>query len=85
MWLSGRRQRFAKPSIVLKAVQGFESLTFHQTKEFIMPMYETTVKTPQGEEKKRIYAENVQEAKKLFEQLYGGPRAVPYIPKVVAS
>ena len=29
--------------------------------------------------------ENVQEAKKLFEQLYGGPRAVPYIPKVVAS
>ena len=29
-WLSGRRQRFAKPSIVLKAVQGFESLIFHQ-------------------------------------------------------
>ena len=50
-----------------------------------MPMYETTVKTPQGEEKKRIYAENVQEAKKLFEQLYGGPRAVPYIPHVVPS
>ena len=25
------------------------------------------------------------EAKKLFEQLYGGPRAVPYIPKIVPS
>ena len=50
-----------------------------------MPMYETTVRTPQGEEKKKIFAENVQEAKKRFEQLYGGPRAVPYIPKVVAS
>ena len=51
----------------------------------IMPMYETTVRTPQGEEKKRIYADTPQEAKKLFEQLYGGPRAVPYIPKIVAS
>lgn len=50
-----------------------------------MPMYETTVRTPQGEEKKRIYAKDVQEAKKLFEQLYGGPRYVPYIPHVVPS
>jgi len=50
-----------------------------------MPMYETTVRTPQGEEKKRIYADTPQEAKKLFETLYGGPRAVPYIPHVVSS
>jgi hypothetical protein len=50
-----------------------------------MPMYETTVRTPQGEETKRIYADNAQEAKKLFEQLYGGPRAVPYIPRTVPS
>ena len=50
-----------------------------------MPMYETTVRTSQGEEKKRVYADTPQEAKKLFEQLYGGPRAVPYIPKIVAS
>ena len=50
-----------------------------------MPMYETSVRTPQGEEKKRVYAETPQEAKKLFEQLYGGPRAVPYIPKIVPS
>ena len=48
-------------------------------------MYEATVRTPQGEEKKRIYADTPQEAKKLFEQLYGGPRAVPYIPHIVAS
>ncbi len=50
-----------------------------------MPMYEATVRTSQGEEKKRVYAENVQEAKRLLEQLYGGPRAVPYIPHVVPS
>ncbi len=50
-----------------------------------MPMYETTVRTLQGEEKKRIYAKDVKEAKQLFEQLYGGPRAVPYIPHVVPS
>jgi hypothetical protein len=50
-----------------------------------MPLYETTVRTPQGEEKKQVYASTPQEAKKLFEQLYGGPRAVPYIPKVVPS
>ena len=36
-----------------------------------MPMYETTVRTPQGEEKKRVYAQDVKEAKKLFETLYG--------------
>ena len=50
-----------------------------------MPMYETTVRTSSGEEKKRIYADTPQEAKKLFEQLYGGHRAVPYIPHIVAS
>lgn len=48
-------------------------------------MYETKVRTPNGEETKRIYANDVQEAKKLFEQLYGGPRKVPYIPRVVPS
>jgi len=50
-----------------------------------MPMYETTVRTPQGEEKKRVYASTPQEAKKLFEQLYGGPRNVPYIPHIIPS
>jgi hypothetical protein len=50
-----------------------------------MPLYETTVRTPKGEEKRQIYARDVQEAKKLFEQLYGGPRNVPYVPKVIPS
>jgi hypothetical protein len=50
-----------------------------------MPMYETTVRTCTGEEKKRVWAQTPQEAKKLFEQLYGGPRAVPYIPHIVPS
>ena len=64
---------------------GTSSILVETAKEKNMPMYETTVRTSQGEEKKRVYADNVQEAKKLFEQLYGGPRAVPYIPKVVPS
>lgn len=50
-----------------------------------MPMYEATVRTPNGEEKKRVYADTPQEAKRLLEQLHGGPRAVPYIPHIVAS
>ena len=50
-----------------------------------MPLYETTVRTSNGEIKKQVYAKDVQEAKRLFEQLYGGPRAVPYIPKVIPS
>jgi hypothetical protein len=49
-----------------------------------MPMYETTVKTPKGEKKDQVYAQNAKEAKQLFEQRYG-PRNVPYIPHVIAS
>jgi hypothetical protein len=49
-----------------------------------MPMYETTVRTPQGEVKDRVYAKDLTEAKQLFEQRYG-PRNVPYIPKVIPS
>ena len=53
-------------------------------KEICMPMYETTVKTPEGEKKDRVYAQNAKEAKQLFEQRYG-PRNVPYIPHMIAS
>jgi hypothetical protein len=49
-----------------------------------MPMYETTVKSLQGESKDRVYAKDLQEARKLFEQRHG-PRNVPYIPKVIPS
>ena len=48
-----------------------------------MPLYETNVRTPNGDEKKQIYAKDAQEAKRLFEQLYGGPRKVPYIPHMI--
>ena len=53
-------------------------------KESAMPMYETTVRTPQGETKDRVYAKDLQEARVLFEQRHG-PRNVPYIPKVIPS
>jgi hypothetical protein len=49
-----------------------------------MPMYETTVRTPQGEIKDKVFAPNVQEAKKLLEQRHG-PRNVPYIPHIIPS
>ena len=52
--------------------------------EITMPMYETTVRTPQGDVKDRVYAKDLQEARMLFEQRHG-PRNVPYIPKVVPS
>jgi hypothetical protein len=63
----------------------FESHHSDHLQGMAMPLYETTVRTPQGEEKKRVYADTPQEAKKLFEQLYGGPRAVPYIPRIIPS
>ena len=53
-------------------------------KDYIMPMYETTVRTPQGEIKDRVYANTPIEAKQLFEQRHG-PRNVPYIPKIIPS
>ena len=49
-----------------------------------MPMYETTVRTPNGEIKDRVYANTLTEAKQLFEQRYG-PRNVPYVPKIIPS
>ena len=49
-----------------------------------MPMYETTVRTPTGETKDRVYAQNAQEAKRLLEQRHG-PRNVPYIPHMIPS
>ena len=49
-----------------------------------MPMYETTVRTPEGDKKDKVYAPTVQEAKKLFEQRHG-PLNVPYIPPIIPS
>ena len=47
-------------------------------------MYETTVRTPTGEKKDRVFASSVQEAKKLFEERHG-PRNVPFIPHTIPS
>jgi len=47
-------------------------------------MYETTVRTLQGEKKDRVYAKDLAEARQLFEQRHG-PRNVPYIPHVIPS
>ena len=47
-------------------------------------MYETTVRTPQGDKKDRVYARDLQEARVLFEQRHG-PRNVPFIPHIVPS
>jgi hypothetical protein len=47
-------------------------------------MYEATVRTPTGETKDRVYANNAQEAKRLLEQRHG-PRNVPYIPHMISS
>lgn len=49
-----------------------------------MPMYETTVRTPQGEQKDRVWARDLVEARQLLEQRHG-PRNVPYIPKIIPS
>jgi len=47
-------------------------------------MYETTVRTPEGEKKDRVWANSAHDAKKLFEQRHG-PRNVPYIPHMIPS
>ena len=49
-----------------------------------MPMYEATVRTPNGEQKDRVWAKNLQEARTLLEQRHG-PRNVHFIPHVVPS
>lgn len=49
-----------------------------------MPMYETTVRTPDGDKKDRVWAKDLQEARQLLEQRHG-PRNVPFIPHIIPS
>ena len=49
-----------------------------------MPMYETTVRTPEGEKKDRVWARDLAEARMLLKQRHG-PRNVPYIPHIIPS
>jgi len=49
-----------------------------------MPMYEATVRTPEGDKKDRVWARDLIEARTLLEQRYG-PRNVPFIPHIIPS
>ena len=49
-----------------------------------MPMYEATVRTPEGEQKDRVWAQDLAEARMLLEQRHG-PRNVPFIPHIIPS
>ncbi len=50
-----------------------------------MKLFEATIRTPDGKEfKDRVGAKTVQEAMKLLQQRHG-PRAVPYMPKMIPS
>ena len=50
----------------------------------IMKLFEATIRVNGKEFKDRVGAENAQEAMKLLQQRHG-PRAVPYIPKMIPS
>ena len=52
--------------------------------EINMPMYEATVRTPEGERKDSVWARDLAEARTLLEQRHG-PRNVPYIPHIIPS
>ena len=64
---------------------GFESCQAHQKINNCMKLFEATIRTQDGREfKDRVGAETAQEARLLLQQRYG-PRAVPYIPKLIPS
>lgn len=50
-----------------------------------MKLFEATIRTPDGREfKDRVGADTAQAARFLLQQRYG-PRAVPYLPKMISS
>jgi hypothetical protein len=50
-----------------------------------MKLFEATIRTPDGREfKDREGAEDAQQARLLLQQRHG-PRAVPYIPRLIPS
>jgi hypothetical protein len=50
-----------------------------------MKLFEATIRTPDGKEfKDRVGADTAQAARFLLQQRYG-PRAVPYLPKMIPS
>jgi type II secretory pathway component PulF len=50
-----------------------------------MKLYEATIRTQDGREfKDRVGANDAQEARQLLQQRHG-PRAVPYLPRIIPS
>jgi hypothetical protein len=49
-----------------------------------MKLFEATIRVNGKEFKDRVGADNAQEAMKLLQQRHG-PRAVPYMPKMIPS
>lgn len=50
-----------------------------------MKLFEATIRTPDGREfKDRVGADTAQAARFLLQQRYG-PRAVPYLPRLIPS
>ena len=50
-----------------------------------LKLFEATIRTPDGKEfKDRVGAQTAEEAKYLLQQRHG-PRAVPYLPKMIAG
>jgi hypothetical protein len=50
-----------------------------------MKLFEATIRTPDGKEfKDRVGAQTAQEARLLLQTKYG-PRAVPYLPRLIPS
>jgi hypothetical protein len=53
--------------------------------KYRMKLFEATIRTADGREfKDRVGAETAQEARLLLQSRYG-PRAVPYLPKIIPS
>ena len=49
-----------------------------------MKLFEATIRVDGKEFKDRVGADSADEARKLLQQRYG-PRAVPYMPKMIPS
>ena len=74
-WISSRS---SKPRVGVRSSQG-RPINNH------MKLFEATIRTQDGREfRDRVGAETAQEARLLLQQRYG-PRAVPYIPRLIPS
>ena len=63
----------------------FESDTRYQILKDSMKLFEATVRRPDGSEfKDRVGANDAQEARLLLQQRHG-PRAVPFLPRIIPS